>query len=108
MSAMMYDLNNRCTARLGRRDADRKPAAPPAATWICCRPCLPPLPYTPLRSPRKRARFRLHAVRHWGGLEESRPFEVEGRDARVTVSIDGDVYSGQSVDGLMRSGDGAF
>jgi hypothetical protein len=26
----------------------------------------------------------------------------------VTVSIDGDVYSGQSVDGLMRSGDGAF
>ena len=34
--------------------------------------------------------------------------EVEGRDIPVTVSIGGGMYSGQSVDGLMRSADGAL
>jgi diguanylate cyclase (GGDEF)-like protein len=36
------------------------------------------------------------------------PVEVDGRDMPVTVSIGGDMYAGQSVDGLMRSADSAL
>jgi diguanylate cyclase (GGDEF)-like protein len=36
------------------------------------------------------------------------PMEVEGQDVRVTVSIGGDLYGGQSVDALIRSADGAL
>jgi two-component system, cell cycle response regulator len=36
------------------------------------------------------------------------PMAVEGRDIPVTVSIGGETYSGQSVDGLMRSADSAL